>query len=91
VICKRCVVSGRVQGVYYRGSTARIAASLGVTGHAVNLSDGRVEVLACGTAEAVDRLVAWLREGPSGAQVTKLDIEVLSSPEGKAPTGFTTG
>ena len=45
MICKRCVVSGRVQGVYYRGSTARVAASLGVTGHAVNLADGRVEVL----------------------------------------------
>ena len=51
--CRQCWVSGRVQGVYFRGATQRRAEELGVTGYARNLPDGRVEVLACGAAEAV--------------------------------------
>jgi len=46
LIARRCLVSGRVQGVFYRASTRARAESLGVTGHARNLRDGRVEVLA---------------------------------------------
>jgi acylphosphatase len=90
VICKRCLVSGRVQGVYYRGSAARVATSLGVTGHARNLADGRVEVLACGSAEAVEQFIGWLWEGPSAARVTAVDIEVAALPGGGPPAQFTT-
>jgi len=50
LIARRCLVAGRVQGVFYRASTRARAEALGVTGHARNLPDGRVEVLACGTA-----------------------------------------
>ena len=75
LLCRRCWVSGRVQGVYYRASTASQARRLGVTGYARNLADGRVEVLACGEPEAVDALCAWLWEGPPAARVTGVRVE----------------
>jgi acylphosphatase len=83
-IARRCLVAGRVQGVFYRASTRARAQSLGVTGYARNLVDGRVEVLACGTPEAVQALCDWLWEGPPAAHVTAIDTEpvaVQSLPE----------
>lgn len=74
-ICKRCLVSGRVQGVFYRASTAERARGLGVTGYAKNLPDGRVEVLACGEAEVVRELCEWLRQGPPAAKVESVEID----------------
>ena len=73
-VCKRCLVSGQVQGVFYRASTAGRARELGVTGYARNLPDGRVEVLACGEEKAVQELVDWLWQGPPAAQVTAVDV-----------------
>jgi acylphosphatase len=70
----RCLVSGRVQGVWFRGTTQKQAQQLGVTGHARNLEDGRVEVIACGDAAAVDQLVAWLHRGPTLARVDAVDV-----------------
>lgn len=87
MICRRCFVSGRVQGVWYRGSTRREALALGVTGHARNLPDGRVEVLACGEPSAVDALCAWLHRGPVHADVR--DVTCESVPDA-APGTFTT-
>lgn len=82
-IARRARVRGRVQGVWYRASTAQQAQLLGVHGHARNLEDGSVEVLAVGTAPAVDALLAWLSEGPPLARVTGVEVEELdpSSPE----------
>ena len=77
-IVRRCLVAGRVQGVFYRASTRARAEALGVTGHARNLADGRVEVLACGSAEAVQALCDWLWHGPPAAHVTAVDCETLS-------------
>ena len=71
-VCYRCLVDGRVQGVYFRGATREQARSLGVTGYARNLPDGRVEVLACGAPEAVAALRAWLWDGPSRARVSEV-------------------
>jgi acylphosphatase len=71
----RCLVSGRVQGVYFRASTREQAAVLGVTGYARNLPDGRVEVVACGDRAAVERLRDWLRVGPPQARVTTVHCE----------------
>jgi acylphosphatase len=65
-------IKGRVQGVFFRDSTRRVAQSLGLTGHAVNLPNGDVEVLACGDAAAIDQLAAWLHEGPRMAEVTEV-------------------
>ena len=66
-ICKRCHVSGRVQGVFYRATTVGKARELGIDGYARNLPDGRVEVLACGAADAVETLTQWLWTGSSAS------------------------
>ena len=86
--CRKCVVAGRVQGVYYRGATQQRARELGVTGHARNLPDGRVEVLACGEPAAVEALCEWLWQGPPHAQVTEVTCTVA---ETDAPFSFKTG
>lgn len=84
-VCYRCLVSGRVQGVWYRGTTRHKAQELGITGYAKNLPDGRVEVLLCGEEAAVARLREWLWEGPAGARVTEVVCERVTSPP---PAGF---
>ena len=73
-ICKHCFISGRVQGVFFRASTARHAIELRLTGYAKNLTDGRVEVLACGEAADVDALCDWLWQGPPAAHVSEVVI-----------------
>jgi acylphosphatase len=88
VICKKCLVSGRVQGVFYRGAAAQRARELGVRGHAHNLPDGRVEVLACGPEEAVRKFVSWLWIGSSAAKVSA--VETSDVPAHAAPAGFHT-
>lgn len=87
-VCKRCLVSGRVQGVFYRASTAERATALGVTGYAKNLPDGRVEVLACGEEAAVEALCEWLRQGPTAARVTA--VEISDARMSGVPAGFDT-
>ena len=90
-ICRRFLVSGRVQGVFFRASTAREAGRLGLHGFARNLADGRVEVLAAGPADAVEQLQAWLRHGPPAAEVDSVHVvdEDLSAAQGL--TDFRTG
>ncbi len=88
MICRRCYISGRVQGVWYRGSTQQRAAALGLTGYARNLPDGRVEVLVCGTQGAVDSLCEWLWQGASNAKVSDVVCEPVES---MALTAFTIG
>lgn len=70
--CLHCLVSGRVQGVYFRHYTRQQAQRLGVSGWVRNLTDGRVEVLACGKSQSVEALKTWLNQGPPLAQVTEL-------------------
>lgn len=90
-VCIRFVVSGKVQGVFFRASTAREAQRLKLRGHAVNLPDGRVEVLAIGDPVAVDELGCWLRQGPPTARVDH--VEVRHEPPGRFADlwGFRTG
>jgi len=73
MICRRSLVSGRVQGVFYRATCVRKAQSLGITGYARNLLDGRVEVLACGEAAVVEQFIAWLWEGSPASRVAAVD------------------
>jgi acylphosphatase len=71
---RRYLISGRVQGVGFRAATRREARKLGLSGYARNLPDGRVEVLACGDAQALAALRAWLLgPGPGAARVDRLD------------------
>ena len=70
-------VHGRVQGVWFRDSTRREARRLGVAGHAVNLPDGNVEVLAVGPLAALTQLEQWLHVGPPVARVTRVDVETV--------------
>lgn len=73
--CVKAIVSGRVQGVWYRRATQDQALRAGVTGYAENLPDGRVEVLLCGEGEAVNAVVEWLWQGPPDARVTHVELE----------------
>jgi acylphosphatase len=89
MVCRRSFVSGRVQGVFYRATCVRKAESLGLTGYARNLSDGRVEVLACGEAAAVAQFIAWLWEGSPASKVTAVDTAEVDPASIQQPTGFT--
>lgn len=68
--CKRFLVSGRVQGVFYRASTQQRAQELGLAGWVRNCRDGSVELIACGETKNLDQLEAWLWQGPSHAKVS---------------------
>jgi acylphosphatase len=85
--CRLFRIEGRVQGVWFRESTRRTAVPLGITGYARNLSDGSVEVLACGERAALDRLTEWLKQGPPMAQVTRVESRVTDS---ERPESFVT-
>ncbi len=88
----RCYrVTGRVQGVFFRASTARLAESLGLRGHARNLPDGSVEVLAIGPAAALAELEAFLRRGPPRAVVSGLELRPEDAGDHAGVTDFRTG
>jgi acylphosphatase len=91
LIVRRCLVSGRVQGVCYRATAAERARAAGIRGHARNLPDGRVEVLACGTADAVREFIAWLWIGPVAARVMAVEAEVVELEVAELPDRFMTG
>lgn len=91
ILFRRCLVSGRVQGVFFRGSTQQKAKELGVTGHARNLPDGRVEVLAVGDGAAVQALMDWLRVGPPAARVDAVESIALESAGSVIPERFDVG
>lgn len=74
MIRRRVLVSGRVQGVFFRDSLARLARDAGVAGWARNNFDGRVEAVFEGDELGVERLVAFCREGPRRAVVTGVEV-----------------
>jgi acylphosphatase len=90
MIARRCRVSGRVQGVFYRASAARRAGDLGVTGYARNLPSGEVEVLVCGAATDVQAFIDWLWIGPTAAKVIAVEVVEIELAAGDWPAGFTT-
>jgi acylphosphatase len=76
------VVDGRVQGVFFRDTCRRMAASCGVGGWVRNRADGLVEAWFEGDAAGVDLMVAWCRQGPPGAVVTGVEV-VREAPAGE--------
>ena len=75
--CIKCIVKGRVQGVFFRDSTRARAHELKLTGHAYNLLNGDVEVVACGDEDNVLQLQQWLLDGPAHATVTDVTCEEI--------------
>jgi acylphosphatase len=89
-VARRCLVSGRVQGVYYRASAQQRARAAGIGGHARNLEDGRVEVLVCGEERQVLEFIDWLWIGPSAAKVAEVIVEIVELHPGQLPSDFRT-
>jgi acylphosphatase len=78
---RRVIVSGRVQGVFFRDSCRRMAHAERLSGWVTNRPDGRVEACFEGEPAAVARLVAWCRQGPPGASVSDV-VVVEEEPSG---------
>lgn len=84
---RKYIVHGKVQGVWFRESTRRLAEELGLSGHAINLPDATVEVIASGDSAAMEKLAEWLKQGPPLARVDKLE---QFDCEADIPQGFRT-
>ena len=69
------IISGKVQGVFYRASCQEVAQGLGLVGWVKNLSTGQVEVLVQGEKEKIEKLIEWCKKGPPGAKVS--DVAVM--------------
>lgn len=80
------VISGRVQGVWFRAHTRERAEKLGISGWVRNLPDGRVEAVFEGPDERVDEMVKWCHRGSPLSKVDRVDV-TYESPQGEA--GFT--
>ena len=83
MIRRRVIVHGRVQGVFFRDTTRRMARSRGLGGWVRNTPDGTVEAVFEGEDEAVESMVRWSRDGPRGAVVERLEV-ADEEPEGLA-------
>jgi acylphosphatase len=81
----RFIVSGKVQGVFFRASTRMRAEQLGLDGYAKNLATGEVEVVAHGTESALAALETWLASGPPAARVAAV---VRHAAESSGACGF---
>lgn len=88
-LTQKCIASGKVQGVGFRWSTKQKAKKLNITGHAKNLDDGTVEIIACGSKENVEKLKSWLKEkGPRLARIESFECKDINLEE--TPTTFRT-
>lgn len=76
------LISGRVQGVYYRASMQEQATALGLIGWCRNLPDGRVEAVAQGPLQQLEQLVVWCRQGPPHATVQEVQVKEAAQPIG---------
>jgi acylphosphatase len=81
IIRRRLTVTGRVQGVFFRDCTREHAQSAGVSGSVRNRDDGAVEVVLEGAPDAVERVIAFCRQGPRRADVREVEV-VSEQPEG---------
>lgn len=72
------IVSGKVQGVYYRQYTKEKAIELGLSGRVKNLRDGTIHIIATGIKEQLNELIEWCKKGPPSAIVTGVEVAVTS-------------
>lgn len=77
--CHHYVVTGRVQGVFYRASTQEAASRLGLVGWVRNCDDGSVELVACGEGSILNQLEHWLWQGPKFAEVSGVEVNEVDS------------
>jgi len=77
MLTRRLVITGRVQGVWYRESMRQAAERLGVAGWVRNLGDGSVEAVVQGDDPAVEALVAWAWQGPPAARVDNVAVSAV--------------
>ncbi len=89
-MARRAVIRGRVQGVWFRASTAERATALGIRGRAENQPDGSVLVHATGACEALECLIEWLHQGPPMARVESVEVEAIDPASRDWPEGFLT-
>ncbi len=82
----RVLVSGRVQGVYFRAFTRKKAVQLGINGYARNLADGQVEIVAEADEAILEKFISWCHKGPITARVDQVIVTSLVIDEGF--TGF---
>ena len=75
---RRFIVSGKVQGVFFRASTQAQAKQLGLTGYAMNRADSCVDVVACGDSAKLQQLYEWLQQGPPQARVDRVEEQPCS-------------
>jgi len=87
--CLHCIVSGRVQGVFFRASTQDKANGLGLSGWVKNRYDGAVELEACGDAEPLRQLQEWLWQGPQHASVSDVACKPVECDDVESSRLFT--
>lgn len=78
MLCRHYRILGRVQGVFFRGSTRDVARQLSLKGWVRNMPDGSVEAVACGSDEHLSQFEIWLRQGPPMALVEKVESHLLA-------------
>lgn len=76
-ICRHLLVSGKVQGVFYRDSTQHTAQNLGLTGYVKNLATGQVEIEVCGEQSSLDEFQQWLWKGPIMSKVEDIQTQEM--------------
>jgi len=76
---KHVIISGRVQGIFFRANTQQKAEQLGIKGWVRNTSDGKVEAVFVGDKQKVDEIIKWCHQGPSMAEVENVEIEEKES------------
>ena len=91
MVATKFFISGRVQGVFFRASARAEAERLGLVGWARNLNDGRVEVLAVGSASEIAELAMWLEHGPPGARVDGIETELANAGDYEELRNFSCG
>ena len=78
IVCKKILVSGKVQGVFYRDSARQQAQIFSLSGYVMNLPDGQVEIEVCGEQSNIEEFQQWLWKGPIMSKVENVQVQEIS-------------